>query len=236
MRVLRATKQSRHANQFAANYKKLCNKVPIHCEGLQGVPGGVRDIGVRGSAAEPAQNAEPGTPRGRPAHMLRSAVAQAGEALEKLWLGLLYRFQDAIVAALVAYTPEGIHPRGCGAGHGRPPPPPPAEWLFNIMQWVYNDRALWNIPNPLELPGSVVLAADGSTKGAMNYVNLAMRMRFSKMGHSQYGIEPVVVMNAKEKCPELQHYPMKLACVQSRCLILRFCGSVMGIRGCVMQI
>ena len=99
-------------------------------------------------------------------------------------------------------------------GNTRPTPPP--ELLHGVIRACLHDNKWWIRRDVHEGVGSTVVTLDGSEKGGIPFTSIAMRMRWSILGHSQYGIYPLAIGRFKENNKKLQFLELKTALQQCR--------------------
>ena len=103
-------------------------------------------------------------------------------------------------------------------------PHPHAVWLYRTVRAAQADNGLLaKDPGP-SVPGSVVVSVDGSDKGGIKFVSAGLRLRWSALGHSQYGCYPMGIAKIKEKDKEMRHLPLCVFLRTLGCDPVDFCG------------
>ena len=81
-------------------------------------------------------------------------------------------------------------------------------WLYRVLATTNRDRGLLEKDPGTEIPGSVVVTIDGSDKGGIHFVSAGLRLRWSALGHSQYGCHTMWICKIREKDKAMRNLPL----------------------------
>ena len=86
--------------------------------------------------------------------------------------------------------------------------PVPAVWLHRVVTVINSDLGLAKRDAFAGVPGRTVVTVDGSDKGGISFVSTGLRLRWSALGHSQFGVHPFGIAKIKEKYKALRYLPL----------------------------